>query len=809
MSFNRIYRGTFTNTQVQYSGNPSNPNEGNEQDCYITIYDTNTEGFGDYGVWFRAQYNPSGTYITVNFTVNYDTSNTSQIELWVSDDGGATYSSYATYVSPVAGEVYTATQAPGDYLYFLKFILIAPPDEEIVFIEEDEEIELELAETPALIEVVDNDEDKYTPIRSKQLQIQIHSTSEVDISNFSGTDNQFYVEFAVGAIDRVVFSGFLSVSDLRQPFQAPPAVITLTATDGLGFLKDIPLVDYNGDEFTNENKIIEYIGGALRQTGLNLQILTEMNIREVDYSADADGHFYNTIYLDAKTFEQKIGEFVSCYDALKYILGEMCELSQEKNRWYIRRIHEIEGDTSHPRLQALYGPDGSFLENITSDLTEKQIGADMTLYDLGFMNDDAEVFKVRGYKSVKHTFNFTLPDELPCNVDFSRGELIGDDGTETVDDITYTRKKYELDCWGKYWSSITGDQAATIDIEVKKLYDDYDYERSRYVNIPQETTGKFHFIMSDGIPVHEGDKMNINLSMSLSGNVSGSGGYSDQVLQVRLYADDGTFWTHHGKTSAPDEYPFWRQCLTEFEIDDLDLEWYVVEGNLSDDQRLENGLYDGETASFPKDGVIKICVFQSNLYRADHDTHIHKVDFEYIPKIGGTFKKFSGQYHLSEQDTDDKAVRDQVVYISDSPKKIFKGALLKFNGIAYVLTNEFYDHWVFPSGPPSDEYTHPYGQIQNQDVWNQYNREFVGFEGTIDGLDTDKYDSNWMTEVPGFIHSYTIKDANENTNNKVFKLIRCQQDFNLCEFELMLLEVFDRTIAKNYLGHSFNYIKND
>lgn len=802
MSFNRIYKGTFTNTQVQYSGNPSNPNEGNEQDCFITIYDTNTEGFGDYGVWFRAQYNPSGTYITVNFTVNYDTSNTSQIELWVSDDGGATYNSYATYADPVAGEVYTATQAPGDYMYFLKFILIAPPDEEIVFIEEDEEIELELAETPALIEVVDNDEDKYTPIRSKQLQIQIHSTSEVDISNFSGTDNQFYVEFAVGAIDRVVFSGFLSVSDLRQPFQAPPAVITLTATDGLGFLKDIPLVDYNGDEFTNENKIIEYIGGALRQTGLNLQILTEMNIREVDYSADSGGHFYNTIYLDAKTFEQKIGEFVSGYDALRYILGEMCELSQEKNRWYIRRIHEIEGDTSHPRLQALYGPDGSFLENITSDLTEKQIGADMTLYDLGFMNDDAEVFKVRGYKSVRHNFNYQVPDEIPCNSEFIRGDFIEDLPDTTVDDLTCQVKSYELDCWEKLFSGPSGDEPATVDIVTKRVF--YSgQEIQRYIEIPQ-TSGEFTFVLSQHIPVEIGDKLNIAATRRLSGNPGSSS--RELGVQTRLYADDGTFWTCHGKNNGPGDFAYWDECDSTFLTNQR---YFFYEYDSADNKTKPKDLFDGESAPIPRTGYIRIGLFQSSGFGGSYDTYYDDISFDYKGMINGSRELYQGQYHLSERDTNDNATREVDVYISDSPKKLYKGALLKYSGGNYVLTNEFYDHWVFPSGPPSDEYIHPYGQIQNQDVWNQYSREFVGFEGTIDGLDTDKYDSNWMTEVPGFIHSYTIKDANENTNNKVFKLIRCQQDFNLCEFELMLLEVFDRTIAKNYLGHSFNYIKND
>ena len=59
-------------------------------------------------------------------------------------------------------------------------------------------MDIELSATPVLMEVIDNDEDKYTPIRSKQLTIQLHTSTEIDISTFSeGGDNRYYVEFAV------------------------------------------------------------------------------------------------------------------------------------------------------------------------------------------------------------------------------------------------------------------------------------------------------------------------------------------------------------------------------------------------------------------------------------------------------------------------------------------------------------------------------------------------------------------------------------------------------------------------------------
>ena len=857
------YRGIFSNTQVDYTDNSPN-----EQDVYVLISDSNNP--------YNIQYSltsSGGGFQTYTFTFDSVPDGTCALNVSYSADGGLTWSGQTGgFTSPR-----DVTVPENVYIWRLYFQCT-----DYYWDSEDTTVDFELSAIPTVQRVVDNDEDKYTPIRSKQMEIQAHTSDDFSILNFKGgTDNQFKVEIAIGTETDIMFTGWLSVSDLRQRFQPHPNVLVLTATDGLGFLKDIDLTDISGEQFTDENKIIEYIAACLYGTGLQLPIEVEMNIMESTAPLAPSGNMYNFCYLHALTFETNIGEFDDCYTVLEKILGENSYLSQEKNRWYIKRVDEYD---NHDPVSVTFAYDGSTVETSYFELYKKEIGSNSLLYSLAWMNEDAELSLLSAHKEVKHTYNYERPNEIPCNKSFERGDLIGDDGTETVDDIVYTRKKYELDCWDKRWSSITGDQAATIDIETKRLFTDLDYEDSRYVNIPQETTGKFHFIMSKKIQCIAGDKMDIDLSISLAADQGGSA-FKDQVLQVRLYANDGTFWTHHGKEDDADE-PLWRECAAGFEIDDLDIEFYNLYWG-DTDQTQQANLFSGETAPFPRDGYIKICVFQSNLFRADTDTHIHKVDFTYNAKINGTFNKYDGHYFKSTQDTLSKFKREEQVYISDIGHPQFKGFIFKstwiglftgeavFSGsngftidgdktteytvgqrikitgttannmettitsVTYSVVDDsttigvtgtttaateaatviqiegftkcegFFNYAVFPSGPPSADYIKPFGAIQNQDVWNQYNRTFAMFEGTIDGMDTDKQDGAGLPDIPGFIHTYYLRDSHELTNNKKFMPLHFEQDFYMCEWDTVLVEVFDTTIEKNYLGQEFKYIESD
>lgn len=742
------------------------------------------------------------------------------------------------------------------------------------------EVDLDMAENPVTIRVVDNNEDKFTPIRSKSCEIRIHTTPNINIMTFGGGgDNQYKVQICINALDNIIFEGWLSISDLRQDFQPDPNVLVLTATDGLGFLKDVPLTDINGNQFKGPNRIADYIAGCLAKTGLQKTLIAEMNVKESTQPTNYLGHMYHTIYLDAQTFAESIDEFEDCFSVLEKILGEYCELSQQKNEWYIRAIDEFDWQNS---IQIRFNYNGAIMAALPEVAYNKEIGSNMTLYQMGFMNDDAQVFLQRPYKFVRHLYNFELPNEIPCNIDFNRGDFIANLPDEVVDGKTYTVKSYSVDCWDTLWSNTTTDDYQGTGIYIKKLFDEYGNEFSHSLNLDANAT-RFTFVMSEPIQVRAKDKFNLSLERRLSSDVSGTGTFRDLHVQVRLYGSNGTFWTCDGGDSANPERK-WVQCTSTFRTNQ---KYFAIEGDVTNDMTEAIGLYNGEAAEIPTNGEIRILLYRSSLYGNTRDTYFSNVRFEYIPWINGSYFRYTGQENKVEQSGEYKASRDKNVYISDSPSLIYKGSLQKVVGSVNIYTGSvqfnsgntmviagyqllnfrtdinisitgtvsnnittkitevyynslsnnslitvsgtfvseivscsiakltfgfpegFYNAAVNPAGPPDPTYIKPYGQIQVEAVWNQFNRVFSSFEGTIDGLDTYVLDSLDRYDLPDLMHSFFLRDQHDATNDKKFKLLHFDQDPDLCEWNGVFVEVFDYTIPKVYTGHSFKYLTNE
>jgi len=741
-----------------------------------------------------------------------------------------------------------------------------------------QQIDIDLADNPVTIRVIDNDEDKFTPIRSKSAEIRLHTNPNINIMTFgAGGDNQYKVQICMNYTDNIIFEGWLSISDLRQDFQPDPNVLVLTATDGLGFLKDVPLTDYDGNQFKGPNRLADYIAGCLAKTGLDKTLVAEMNVKESTQVTTYLGHMYHTIYVDAQTFASGPNEYEDCFTVLEKILGEYCELSQQKNEWYIRAIDEFDWADS---IQVRFNSNGVISSQLPSEAYNKYIGSNMSLYQMGFMNDDAQVSLQRPYKYSRHIYNFVLPDEIPCNIELNRGDFVADLPDETVDGKTYTAKSYTVDCWDPLWSNTSSDDYQATGIYIKKLFDEYGNEFSHSLNLDANAT-RFTFVMSDPIPVRAKDKFNLSLERRLSSDVGGSGTFRDLHVQVRLYGSDGTYWTHQGRNTANNEIQ-WVQCTSTFRTNQ---KYFAIEGDVVNDLTEAIGLYDGEAAEIPVTGEVRILLYRSSLYGGTRATYFSNVQFEYIPWVNGSYLRYKAQEHKVEQSGDYKASRDKEVYISDGPSLIYKGCLQKVTGTSaiytgsvlfnagnsfqingmqlvtfrlgmmititgttsnniyarvtdlfystianatvitvnvttasetvsctisknlYGFTEGFYNGAVFPSGPPSSEYIKPYGQIQSEAVWNQYNRVFSIFEGTIDGLDTYVLDSLDRYDLPDLMHSFFLQDAHPATTNKKFKLLHFDQDPDLCEWNGVFIEVLDYTISKVYTGHSFKYLE--
>lgn len=761
-------------------------------------------------------------------------------------------------------------------------------------------VTLDMADDPVTIRVVDNSEDKFTPIRSKACEIRVHTNPNLNIMTFGGGgDNQYKVQICVNQLDYIIFEGWLSISDLRQDFQPDPNILILTATDGLGFLKDIPLTDYDGNQFSGVHKISEYIAGCLIKTGLSKTWIAEMNVKESTQLTSYLGHFYNTMYLDAKTFESSLGEFENCFTVLEKILGEYCELSQQKNEWYIRAIDEFDAQLNR---QVRFAPTGEIQFELPLENYDKLIGSDMSLYQMGFMNDDAQISLQRPYKYVRHEYKFEQPQELPCNSNFERGQFIQDLSSETIDGVTYTAKKYKVECWQLLKGDpTTFDEYPTGDLYIKRLFDQYGQEQTRFANVDWPTNSPEALIVkSEGIQVHVGDSFDFSWDIAIDKNVSiGTGNLI--VASILLEGNDGTYWFLDDPSGVasntlnfpadPDLTLTWAQSNADWSVN---YKLFTINVDTDTiDLRQFRSISMSKVQAIPVTGKIYIIFHWGNDVTFFGETLlISNLRFTYRGLINGTYDNYTGFENKVEQAGDYKASRDVQVYISDGPKLAFKGCLQKRIGdysimggstatitfangnsfslpgywtwlfpkglpllisgttsnntnntfvtdvaysiignvttvtlstetfaevdssysistIRFGLTDGFYNGAVFPSGPPDSTYIKPYGQIQSEAVWNQFNRVFTAFEGTIDGLDTYVKDSTDRMDLPDLMHSFFIMDLHPGTINKKFKLVHMEQNLDLCEWGFYLIEVYDSSIPKVYTGHSFKYIQND
>lgn len=730
---------------------------------------------------------------------------------------------------------------------------------------------LELADVPCEIEVVDSDEDKFTPLRSKRLTMQLHTSGEVNISTFApGGDNRWYVELysedpdASGGVAQIQFKGWLSQEDLEQEFLPDPNILTLTASDGFGFMSDEPLTDFYGENPSAENRLMDYIVWAFAKTGLKLPLTVCMNIRNratIPLSSDSlgNGHFYKYNWLNAKTFEAEIGQSEDARAVAEKIFGENACAFQHMGRIFIMRIDEF--DPAIPYYLYNFTAEGAFVSKEEQNYS-KAIGAGLPL---SFMNDDAVVGLIRRYRSVKETFKYETYAEALCNKDFDRGtEITAPDLTQATSTGTYTPE-----CWG-FFKRITGglDRPPEVGAEgiIVKTYE-YGYEKDRYISL-KTANGFAHYLKSEGVYLQAKDKFTATIDWRQTVNEGGSGQYSRLVMMVRLFADSGAVYDWQFNESVDQNY--WEKKVDSVNVWNS---FVYITGDLSEDERsFKTG--GGTAAALPEAGFVYIHIYNGT----NRDFIYTSFNFEVVPLVNGSYQKYTGQYNqFTDASLNQRAIREKQVYISDSPNRNYKGALLELNGETELYNGSvgfFQYHGIVLPGYQVQNY-HKGMRIQITSVSNTgefyitdvvyhiigdtteittrelintatetariytylYNlasrfydgarnpdavfdtEETVGAFGWVQAFDVWNQHNRQMTRFegtmdglesnvsyPDLLQKYTVDDVDGTSNGRTFMLLHYRMNAHLCETEVYLVETSLEGAERSYDGHEFKYI---
>lgn len=735
-------------------------------------------------------------------------------------------------------------------------------------------VTLPAAGDPLHLSTSGSKEEKFAALKAKILTIKFNSTPSENLSTFAdGPDDRFKVVTNIeeGFSSQEMFQGFLVLDDNSEAFLPPTNVVTLTATDKLGALKDIPWTEDDGTFPVGKYKLSTIIAQCLKKTGLSLAIKCVNNLRhgsgQMQYQAlfstasntvvvstdsgffydgmeitttgtasnnstdvvnlveDGAGvkilhldrtitvaeagvtttftdtssqkHFYDAIYLYAHSFEAEIGKMMSCYEILERILGEDCFLTQWQGQWWIMRVDEFDGN---PPYVASFDVDGVFLTFDGASNFNKDIGA---TEDIFFSDEQTIVTLQREHGFVKETYRYDNPQENPCNSDFSRGTGTGPTPTQSGD------LDYDPECWTLLREGVTGTNASidTAPVSgsvgiIRKTYE-LGYEKERKLLLMNAASGGRHYMKSAGIDVKAKSTLDISFDTRFDTNLGIANVFP---ALIRLEGDDGSMWDW--QYNEADGTNQWEEVFSG--TGSFAHTWQY--NRVADDTTEWRGI-GTESKEIPVNGTVYIRLVMGSVQ--PNEIWFNNLRVTYNAFINGSRQKYSGQFSkVDRTDTQNSgvittskylAVRDEQVYISDSPEKMFKGAMMFFNGTRYILALKYFTSHAFgQSYPPGPEYCIPYGQTQAFAVFNQYRNANRIFQYKFQG---DKTAQGFGNLPPDLLNKYFITDNNIHSNNRHFMLLTFDHDLFLCESTGTMAETYRTDLGKLYGDvFSFKYI---
>lgn len=717
----------------------------------------------------------------------------------------------------------------------------------------EEQIYMQMAGEPVREITSDDNESKFTPILSRSYEINVLTDDKINLSTFAGSDdNRWKVIYKIAG--QTVFIGYLLLDDLQMEFMPDPNVLLLVATDNLGITKDKPLTDLQGNNPSGVNRLIDYLVWALAATNLALPIKVFNNLREEDSRpftsdttfatgpnqigvftgpsffrpgkkiqvsntssnngivtiesvlvsgatttlnvaetlvnevgvdtifTDVSANFYNDCFVHAKTWEKEIGESIDAYTVIQRILGDHCRLIQQWGAWWIISVDELD---NFQMRGCNYDEEGNFVDNDDPTTYTKEIGLDNN-ESIQFINEDAIVKPTMPHKFIKETFKLQTPKEIVCNINFSRGELI-----QALSGFS----KFRIEDWthGIEQASAISLAAAVTTAYIRRNYDGLGYEKERFAVVPHESGGAA--IRTCAVEVAEKDRIKLTFDYALSADSGVSGSVGPNIAYVLLFGDDGTYWTlAYGSLSHPNGT--WVESNGTFTSNLTPIKDTY---DSTDINQTESRSLTVDSLNIPVTGKLYIQLRNPNFNSEASDIYFNGLQLEYRAYINDGYLPIKEQYHKITGVVNNNVKRENEVFIGDSPRKIFKGALLKYNGFTedYDLVERFYKANIYTDNDPPDEALKTFGEWQAWWIWNQYrlcNREF---DFTAQGLDTNTLKDSVPNPISP-VHTFFLTDVTDDTNGRYFMLLHHEAGMHIGEWNGFLSEVYKEDEGKDY-----------
>uniref|UniRef100_UPI003FF04E43 hypothetical protein n=1 Tax=Butyricimonas faecalis TaxID=2093856 RepID=UPI003FF04E43 len=197
----------------------------------------------------------------------------------------------------------------------------------------------------------------------------------------------------------LIWTGYVLPEKYSEPYVPVPYDVSVTASDGLGILKDIPFT------LSGEKTLFEVTRFCCNQTGMTLDFIVFSSL--VESSMNTGNSMLVQTSLDVSTFQDK-----TCYEVLESILTSLDAFITEANgKWVIARYTDLDKEGF------LYSNTGGSSGKVS--LEPRVLGnVHSELYSIGNLELEIEPAN----KSVKFTSDYDLRPSFLQNHDFSGGD---------------------------------------------------------------------------------------------------------------------------------------------------------------------------------------------------------------------------------------------------------------------------------------------------------------------------------------------------------------------------------------------------
>ena len=170
------------------------------------------------------------------------------------------------------------------------------------------------------------------PIRATSVDLVLECQTDGEFVDLYSLDpRQYKVQIYRGASIKI-WEGFIATELYSEPDIAPPYDVRVTATDGLGVLKEYPFeTGWSGRTVREQLQQM-----LLSKTGLSLDLYTVSRLREYGETSES---FLDEVKIDLDYMEGK-----NCYEVLCELLTTMrCVITQWRDSWLVIRTTDLNG----------------------------------------------------------------------------------------------------------------------------------------------------------------------------------------------------------------------------------------------------------------------------------------------------------------------------------------------------------------------------------------------------------------------------------------------------------------------------------